>query len=652
MTANAVQDGYNVTATSTSKIKLISEENITSTLFLGEQDVEAKKKEDTLANSTTTISGAHSAVTFRAKVSPTMIHNEDNNTDRSGKISFDFIGENIDFSSVKRFVFTETDVHSTQNQKKRKKKLVYKWKPVDVPAPLFWSRGEELDHDQLNVKAVPILDNFNMNLINDTLKSQPAKIWYGKAKGKKNIGSALLMIGQDGDIAGSMDNGVETYRIKSTRNSNGSLLMTYSVTELAKVPEHERFVIEETEDKSPSNYSLDAAETKGCGDASGLAGEWFDSDGPYFNCNWYSRGTRCRSYGHNYANFGFTANQACCVCGGGVEVVDMLVVYSPEARQSQGGTSKICNLIELSNIYTNIAFSLSGIRTRTRIVRMIELSAVKDTNGKSMSDFLTHVRTSATIKKVRDELGADITMFLGQHVSTGAAYLGPRTQAWAFGIANPSLSALSGQFTFAHEVGHLYNAHHDVEETGSNRGYIDNNLCFTTLMSYDEDYSDRCKGINPRGRILHFSNPNRRFNGATTGQDDRNNALAMNQHAPTLASFQTYKYKNYLNVNERLYRNQYLSSQNGRYMFFMQQDGNIVLYSGARVVWSPNIHNRGGTVLVMQGDGNLVVYGNNGAVWASNTYGRGGTRISLQNDRNLVMYNAYGKAVWATNTNI
>lgn len=45
---------------------------------------------------------------------------------------------------------------------------------------------------------------------------------------------------------------------------------------------------------------------------------WYDSDGPYFNCDWYAVDNRCQLYGNFYQNFGATANQACCGCGGGV----------------------------------------------------------------------------------------------------------------------------------------------------------------------------------------------------------------------------------------------------------------------------------------------------------------------------------------------
>ena len=44
---------------------------------------------------------------------------------------------------------------------------------------------------------------------------------------------------------------------------------------------------------------------------------WYDSDGPDFDCPWYTEGTNCADYGDGYEAFGLTANQACCACGGG-----------------------------------------------------------------------------------------------------------------------------------------------------------------------------------------------------------------------------------------------------------------------------------------------------------------------------------------------
>ena len=44
---------------------------------------------------------------------------------------------------------------------------------------------------------------------------------------------------------------------------------------------------------------------------------WHDSDGSTFDCKWYAEGNRCESFGNNYENLGKTAQEACCVCGGG-----------------------------------------------------------------------------------------------------------------------------------------------------------------------------------------------------------------------------------------------------------------------------------------------------------------------------------------------
>lgn len=51
--------------------------------------------------------------------------------------------------------------------------------------------------------------------------------------------------------------------------------------------------------------------------------EWHDNGGPTYNCLWYSQWHYCSTYGHleQYANGGYTAGQACCVCGGGREKV-------------------------------------------------------------------------------------------------------------------------------------------------------------------------------------------------------------------------------------------------------------------------------------------------------------------------------------------
>ena len=62
-----------------------------------------------------------------------------------------------------------------------------------------------------------------------------------------------------------------------------------------------------------ANSACCACQNEGCSDIA----DWHDIDGASYDCAWYARGNFCTSYGDSYANFGYTANKACCACGGG-----------------------------------------------------------------------------------------------------------------------------------------------------------------------------------------------------------------------------------------------------------------------------------------------------------------------------------------------
>lgn len=55
--------------------------------------------------------------------------------------------------------------------------------------------------------------------------------------------------------------------------------------------------------------------------------DWNDRYGPQFNCAYYASGDNCFIFGNGFANYGWTAKQACCACGGG--------------RSSSGGGRKL-----------------------------------------------------------------------------------------------------------------------------------------------------------------------------------------------------------------------------------------------------------------------------------------------------------------------
>ena len=120
-----------------------------------------------------------------------------------------------------------------------------------------------------------------------------------------------------------------------------------------------------------------------------------------------------------------------------------------------------------------------------------------------------------------------------------------------------------------------------------------------------------------------------------------------------------------------------------------QSDGNFVIYNeppggGRQILWSPNIHRRGGTHLVLQDDGELVAYAGGNRIWGTGTRAwmdppmlshgsrdrllpgeglwgpmddaitTGRFRVVMQSDCNLVLYDFdqifQSEVLWESNT--
>ncbi|MBS0471923.1 MAG: hypothetical protein JSR60_12675 [Proteobacteria bacterium] len=102
-----------------------------------------------------------------------------------------------------------------------------------------------------------------------------------------------------------------------------------------------------------------------------------------------------------------------------------------------------------------------------------------------------------------------------------------------------------------------------------------------------------------------------------------------------------------------------LVSDNGKYNFVFQPDGNAVVYkrdmpADEDAKWSSKTHHKAerGEFRV-QSDGNVVVYDeHNKPVWHAQTYAGENTmslsRLVMQDDGNLVLYRPDGKAAWST----
>ena len=104
-----------------------------------------------------------------------------------------------------------------------------------------------------------------------------------------------------------------------------------------------------------------------------------------------------------------------------------------------------------------------------------------------------------------------------------------------------------------------------------------------------------------------------------------------------------------LSATQTLTAGQQIDSLDGHYALVMESAGDLVLYSGPRVVWSTPTAGDVGVYAVMQPQGNLVLYDQvNQAVWSSNSTTIDCPRLVLQDDGVSVVYGLH--AAWATHT--
>lgn len=104
-----------------------------------------------------------------------------------------------------------------------------------------------------------------------------------------------------------------------------------------------------------------------------------------------------------------------------------------------------------------------------------------------------------------------------------------------------------------------------------------------------------------------------------------------------------------LTQGQKLVRGESLTSNNGAYTLTLQDDGNLVLASRGRAIWSAGTDGQDVVRAEVQPDGNFVVYTADKPVWHTNTAGKKDVKLVLQDDRNLVLYAGDG-AAWSTKT--
>jgi hypothetical protein len=246
-------------------------------------------------------------------------------------------------------------------------------------------------------------------------------------------------------------------------------------------------------------------------------------------------------------------------------VIDVLVVYTAEARQAAGGAAEVEALINLAVAEANASYANSLISQRLHLVYMDEVAYSE--SDLDWYETLDHLRTPADgyldrVHTLRDTLCADnVVLFLADGSYCGLAYMMTAVESsfesWAFSLV--SLGCATGYYSFAHELGHNMAAHHDWYVNGStepfphNHGYVHVEEEWRTIMSYNAEcdlYGVYCE------RLPYWSNPDVLYSGEPMGVHpgtstlcvegdpdhpdcDADNRLVLNSTAGTVANFRS-----------------------------------------------------------------------------------------------------------------
>jgi hypothetical protein len=227
------------------------------------------------------------------------------------------------------------------------------------------------------------------------------------------------------------------------------------------------------------------------------------------------------------------------------EQVDVLVMYSPAARDAAGGDSQIRAQAQAAVDSANSTYANSQMRMRYRVVG-IELLDGWVEGSSSASTELSSFRANAAMQARRNALAADMVSLLVAALPSacGIGYVmrspGPGFAGSAVQITDRDCAV--GNLSWAHEHGHNLGFEHDPANGGSPASasfpwsfghYVENqgSQSYRTVMSY------AC----PAGgctRRPYFSNPRVSFNGFPTGiEDERDNARSGDAVADTVANF-------------------------------------------------------------------------------------------------------------------
>lgn len=235
----------------------------------------------------------------------------------------------------------------------------------------------------------------------------------------------------------------------------------------------------------------------------------------------------------------------------GTEItIDLLVVYTPAARQAAGGETAMQDWIALGVYAANESYANSGITQRVRLVGAREVAYTGDRapdDGSKWTRMLTELTRDGDgvldeVHQLREQYGADLVTLVTE-VNYGSCGIAWVLQEYALSTFSESAFSVVDRgcmlpnYSLAHELGHLMGATHDAASAGGGQGFFPYsygyqapNRSFRTIMAYN------CPGSCPR--VNYWSNPDGRYNGQPTGvAGQADNRRTLNATAAYVAAF-------------------------------------------------------------------------------------------------------------------
>lgn len=226
-------------------------------------------------------------------------------------------------------------------------------------------------------------------------------------------------------------------------------------------------------------------------------------------------------------------------------VVDVLVVYTASARAAVGGTAAMQSLINLAITESNDAYLYSIVDMELNLAGTFEVNYNESSGFSPALSALTSTNDGVMdeVHVAREAFGADmVSLIIDNSGSCGLAYLMTSLagdfSGSAFSVEH--YSCATGNYSFAHELGHNMGSHHDLENAPGG-GLYPYSLGWHWGNSSNPGYNGDYRSIMayaPGTRVQRFSNPNVQFAGEATGSAGvADNALSLNNAASTVAAW-------------------------------------------------------------------------------------------------------------------